>query len=721
MQRQLLITLTIGVILLLSIIVFISLIYQATITTTGETTLMNNPLLTTAELPSFHDIKPEHFEPAIDHVLKQFNNTLWNKVLKEKKPTWNNSIMPLEEASYEIDKVWKLITHLNAVLNTDEVRKEYEKVLPKITAFDADLMQNEQLYQVYLKLKESPEFAHYDRAQQTIINHAIRNFKLSGVVLPAKQRQRFKQIKQRLSELSNQFSKNVLDATQAWEYHITEENKALLDGLPEHSIMLAKKKAEQKNKSGWVLTIDFPCYYAVITFAKNRELRKTFYYAHHTRASDQGPNAGKWDNTPIIDEILKLRQEKATMLGYKNYAEYSLVPKMAANTKQVMDFMHDLVVHTKAYAEKEYAELEKFAKEQDNITNFSVWDVSYYSELYQTTHYKISQESLRPYFPEPQVLSGMFKLAERLFGIKIREIADIHKWHDTVKLFAIYDNNEQLRGKFYIDLYARDFKYGGAWMADFISRLKRPDGTVNTPVAFLEANFTPPVDGKPALLSHDEVITLFHEFGHSLHHLLTQVDYPSVAGTNGVAWDAVELPSQFMENWAWEWEVIKDLSKHYQTGEPLPKAEFDKLLAIKNYHSAMQMVRQLEFALFDFRLHLNKEKDRGKTPQQILNEVRQEVAVLPIPAYNRFQNSFTHIFDGGYDAGYFSYKWAEVLSCDAFERFKENGTFSSEIGNQFLKIILEQGGSREAMELFVEFRGRKPTIEALLKHNGIRY
>jgi oligopeptidase A len=682
--------------------------------------LTRNPLLNYKELPEFPKIKAEHFMPAINYVLNNYNKVLWNKVLTEKEPTWNNTVLPLEEASNKIDKVLNVIAHLNGVNNVEAIRKAYEQILPVITAFSAEIMQNEQLYKAYLFLRKSKEFHSYNQTQKMIIKHAIRDFKLAGVNLSKDKREHLKQIHQQLSKLGNQFSQNILDATQAWEYHVTEENKTILDGLPEHTILLAKEKAAQKNQSGWILTLDVPSYSAVMDFAKDSKLRETFYTAYNTRASDQGPMAGKWDNTKIINEILKLKQELAVLLGYHNYAEYSLVPKMAKNPGIALSFVEDLVNHFKPYAERELAELVKFAQEKYGVQTLNAWDLAYYSELYQQEHYKISQEQLRPYFPEQQVLSGLFSLAERLFTIKIQEVTNIPKWHDTVKLFAVTDAKGNLKGKFYIDLYTRNFKRAGAWEDSLVSRFRQQDGTVQNPIAFLVTNFTPPTNGKPALLSHEEVGILFHEFGHTLHHILTQVDYPSVAGNHGVAWDAVELPSQFMENWCWEWDVVKNLSQHYQTRKKLSKAKFDKLLAIKNFHSGLFMIRQLEFALFDLKLHINTETDRGKSTQRILDEVRQRVAVFSVPAFNRFQNSFEHIFNGGYDAGYFSYTWAEVLSSDAFEKFKENGTFNKEVGARFLHTILEQGGSREAMDLFVEFRGRKPTVDAMLKHRGIK-
>ena len=684
----------------------------------GEGQMLTNPLLIQQELPLFGEIKPEHFEPAIEYAIADYKKTL-QQVLNQTTPTFDNTIDPLEEASNKIDQVWNVIRHLNLVQNAEEIRKAYEKALPKIVEFSSEIMQNKELYQAYLKIKESKDFNKLNQAQQIIVNHAIRDFKLAGVNLPQDQQDQVKVIKQQLSDLSNQFSKNILDATQAWNYHVTPENSALLTGLPEHTIALAKEKAGKDRKSGWILTLDAPCYIAVMSYAKDRNLREKFYTAYATRASDQGPMAGKWDNTEVINKILALRQELIELLGYNNYAEYSLVPKMAENTKQVMDFLHDLAQRSRPIAIKEFEELKQFAKQQDNLDQLYAWDIGYYSELYQQTHYKISQEELRPYFPEQQVFSGLFKLTEDLFGMQVEEIKDFPKWHDAVKLYAVKDQNGVLRGKFYVDLYTRNLKKSGAWMSDLKSRFRDKENKLHTPIAFLVADLTPSVNNNPALLSHDEIDTIFHEFGHVLQHILTQVDYLSVSGTNGVARDAVELPSQFMENWCWEWEVIKKLSAHYQTGEFLPKEKFDNLLATKNFNAALHMLRQLELAIFDFRLHLREEIDKGRTPQQILDQVRQEITVIPVPEFNRFQHSFSHIFDGGYAAGYFSYKWAEVLSSDAFEYFKENDTFNREIGRKFLTTILEQGGAKEAMDLFVEFRGRKPTIDALLKHNGI--
>lgn len=679
---------------------------------------MDNPLLNFQQFPDFQSIQPEHFETAVDQVIADFYQTL-DQVIQAPY-SWENTIQPLEEASNHIDAVWNVISHINSVENTDAIREAFDKVLPKISEFSTDVMQNEKLYHAYLEVKNSEEFNDLSAAQKAIVTHSLRDFKLAGVELDEAKRARFKKIQQALSDLGNRYSKHILDATQAWTTHILPEQKSMLEGLPEHTIALAKQKADKEQESGWILTLDFPCYHAVMTHAKNRNLRQIFYEAYVTRASDQGPYAGQFDNGPLIDEIVALRQEMAKILGLENYANVSLVPKMAKDAQHVMHFLEDLAQRSKSAAKEEYQTLEAFAKQVDKIDHLEVWDAAYYSELYQQQHYQVSEQALRPYFPEDQVLSGMFNLVKKLYGIECIEEEQGSKIHPSVWLFKVIDEQGNLRGHFYADLYARQHKRGGAWMADYISRFKHQTG-LQTPVAFLNANFTPPLKGKSATLSHDEVITLFHEFGHTLHHLLTQIDYLGVAGINGVEWDAVELPSQFMENWCWEWDVVQTLTKHVETGEHLPKAEFDKLLETKNYQSAMQMMRQLEFALFDFRLHLNQGGDQHRTPQQVLDDVRSQVAVIQTPGYNRFQNSFSHVFNGGYAAGYYSYKWAEVLSSDVFEMFKENGTLNPSVGRAFMHEILEKGGSETAMTLFVNFRGREPNIEPLLKHSGIYY
>ncbi len=678
---------------------------------------MQNPLLTSEELPNFDLINSKDFEPAMDALISS-HLALVKEVANIKEPTWDNTTQRLNESSQKINFAWNIISHLNAVHNVDDIRKAYEIVLAKITNFSTDLGQNKDLFEITKKLYEGKEFTSYDIGQRTSIEHALRNFKLAGVDLSDDKKAEFKKINEELSELENKFEKNLIDSTQSWTYHVKEDQQELLKTLPEHTIALALDKAKKENKTGWILTLDAPCYIAVMSYAENRKLREKFYKAFLTRASDLAENP-KFDNKDIIDKTLELKDRKAKLLGYKNYAEYSLVPKMAKEVSEVMNFLEDLVKRSKPQAEKELQELQRFALGHDKLDKLEPWDVGYYSTLYQKINYNFSQEDLRPYFPEEKVFLGMFKLAERIFGIKIEEVKNFSKWHDTVKLFEVKDAEGKLRGKFYSDLYARDHKRSGAWMASLVSRMIHSNGRIEYPIAFLEGNFTPASSSKPALLSHDEVNTLFHEFGHTLHHILTQVNYPDVAGTN-VAWDFVELPSQFMENWCWEWDVLQDISNHYQTGAKLPKEEYDKLITVKNFQSAMQMIRQLEFSIFDMRIHARADKDKDLTVQQILDDVRSKVAIIKPKSYNRFQNGFSHIFAGGYSAGYYSYKWAEVLSSDAFAKFEEEGKFSPEIGKLFLESVLEQGGSREAMDIFVAFRGRKPQIDALLRHNGIK-
>jgi len=678
---------------------------------------MQNPLLINDKLPNFDQITAKHFEPAIDELTGSYR-MLVEEVTRIAEPTWENTVQKLDEASVRLEFAYYIIEHLNAVQNTEDIRQAYELVLPKITNFSTDLSQNKDLYKLYKKLHDSGAFDFYNVGQRSTIEHALRSFKLAGVDLPQEQKQELKKINEQISELSNKFEKNLIDSTQSWTYNVKEDTKHLLQTLPEHTIAIAYDKAKKAGKEGWVLTLDFPCYYAVMSYADDRKLREEFYKAYLTRASELAEDT-KFDNTALIDEILALRERKSQIIGYENYAEYSLVPKMAQKTSEVIGFLQDLVRRSKNQASNELRELEKFAKNHDKLDKMEPWDITYYSTLYQKTYYDFEEEALRPYFPEDKVFLGLFKLSERIFGIKINELKDFTKWNDTVRLFEIRDEKGELRGKFYTDLYARDYKRSGAWISGLTSRIRLSTGEIRYPTSFLQGNFTPPSSTKPALLSHNEVNTLFHEFGHTLQYLLTQVDYQAVSGINGVAWDAVELPSQFMENWCWEWDVIQDISGHYETGEKLPKDLFEKLLATKNYQSAMQMVRQLEFALFDFRIHSKIGEDKNLSVQEILNDVRSKVAVIQPTSYNRFQNGFSHIFAGGYAAGYYSYKWAEVLSSDAFAKFEETDKFNLETGLLFRKTILEQGGSRDAMDIFVEFRGRRPNIEALLRHSGI--
>ncbi len=678
---------------------------------------MSNPLLEMEGLPPFRHILPEHVEPAIDEVLAQNRSTLERLLEKGKPYSWDTLIQPLEEMDDWLGRVWSPVSHMNSVVNSEPLREAYNACLPKLSDYGTEMGQNRQLYEAFRSIADSPSYSLMEQAQRRIIDNALRDFRLAGVDLAPEKQARYKEIQQQLSRLTSKFEENLLDATQAWVKQINAEEQ--LAGLPESARAQARQAAEQRGLEGWVFTLEFPSYYAVMTYADDAELRREMYEAYVTRASDQGPHAGKWDNSEIMEQILALRHELAGLLGFSSYAERSLATKMAPSPDKVMAFLRDLADRSLRLAQEELEQLKQFAREQAGISELAAWDISYYSEKLRQHRYALSDEDLRPYFPETRVVSGLFETVKRLYGLEIRRLEGIETWHDDVRFYEIRDAAGTLRGQFYFDLYARPKKRGGAWMDVCISRMRRADGTVQTPVAYLTCNLTPPVGSEPALFTHDEVITLFHEFGHGLHHMLTTVDYAGVSGISGVAWDAVELPSQFMENWCWQREALDLFAAHYQTGEPLPDELFNKMIAAKNFQSGMQMVRQLEFSMFDFRLHLEYDPESGPRIQQILDEVRAEVAVLRPPVYNRFQHGFAHIFAGGYAAGYYSYKWAEVLSSDAFARFEENGIFDRKTGLEFLEAILEQGGARDPMELFKEFRGREPEIEALLRHSGI--
>jgi oligopeptidase A len=677
---------------------------------------MTNPLLEFEGLPPFSKILPEHVEPAIDRLLDESKQAIDALFDTRTEFGWENFVQPLENIQDRISRIWSPIGHLNAVLNSEALRTAYNNSLEKLTQFNTEVSQDKRIYQAYRQIKDSKEFSSFNQAQQKVITDALRDFHLSGIDLPADKQKRYKEIRQQLSRLTSTFGDNVLDATHAWKKIISDKSE--LKGLPDSSLSMLAQTAKQNDTQGWMLTLDFPCFYAVMSYAENRELRKILYDAYITRASDQGPNAGEFDNTKLMEDILALRHELAQLLGFTNYAEYSLATKMAPSTDKVLDFLYDLAERSKPFAEKDLQEVIDHAKQHDNLEELQPWDISYYSEQLRKHKYDITQEELKAYFPETMVLKGLFDIVNRLFGLTIKQIDDVDIWHKDVKFFEITDDRGELRGKFFLDLYARPKKRGGAWMGDCICRKKQSE-TVQTPVAYLTCNFSPPVDGKPALFTHNEVLTLFHEFGHGLHHMLTQIDYTPVAGINGVAWDAVELPSQFMENFCWEKESIDLIARHCETNEEFPENLFHKLTAAKNFQSGLQMVRQLEFSLFDFRIHMEYDPSKGSRIQETLNDVRKKVAVIKPAEYNRFQHSFSHIFSGGYAAGYYSYKWAEVLSADAFSKFEETGIFNKETGKQFLKSILEKGGSQEPMELFKAFRDREPTIDALLRHSGI--
>ena len=676
---------------------------------------MSNPLLQPYDLPPFSAIRAEHVKPAIEQILSDSRNQV--QALLATPPaqwTWSNLIEPLDDMGEKLSRAWSPVSHLNAVMNSPELREAYESCLPLLSQYYTELGQNQALFEAYQQLANSAQFATLDKAQQTIIEHALRDFRLSGIALPPEQQKRYGELQMRLSELQSTFSNQVLDATQAWTKQISDA--AQLDGLPDSALEQAKQAAEARELEGWLITLDFPSFYAVMTYATDRALREEVYTAFCTRASDQGPNAGKLDNGPIIDEILTLRQELAELLGFANYAELSLATKMADSTDQVLGFLRDLGQRSKSYAEEDLSALRAFAAEQ-GCSDLQPWDLGHYSEKLLQHRYAISQEVLRPYFPVNTVIKGMFGIVQNLYGIELREVEQFERWHADARLFEVTEHGEVI-GRFFLDLYARSHKRGGAWMDGCRDRRLLPSGELQRPIAYLVCNFTPPGSGgKPALLTHDEVTTLFHEFGHGLHHLLTRVDYASASGINGVAWDAVELPSQFMENWCWEPEGLALISGHFQTGEPLPQELLDKMLAAKNFQSGMGMLRQVELSLFDFELHVRENPELSV--QQVLDKVRDETSVLRAPAFNRFQNGFSHIFAGGYAAGYYSYKWAEVLSSDAFSRFEEEGVLNEKTGRAFRDNILARGGSEEPMALFVAFRGREPSIDPLLRHLGL--
>ena len=677
---------------------------------------MSNPLLNLEGLPPFSRIEPEHVEPAIDALLAECRQTV-ERLLEGGGPyTWDNLIQPIEDVEDRLNRAWSPVSHMNSVVNTEPLRTAYNACLPKLSEYATDMGQNEALYQAVKAIAERDDFAELDQAQRKVIENELRDFKLSGVALPPEQRARFKAIMQELASLTAKFEENLLDATNAWQKHITDESR--LAGLPDSAIALARQMAEEKGLDGWLFNLEFPSYHPVLTYADDRELRREVYTAYVTRASDEGPHAGRWDNGPVMEKILALRHEAAQLLGFRNHAERSLATKMARTPEEVLVFLNDLAERALPRAREELEEVRAFAREHFGAEEIEAWDLAYYSEKLRQHKYAISQEELRPWFPVTRVLPGMFAVVERLYGLRIREVEGIDVWHPDVRFYEIRDEEGGLRGQFYLDLYARPNKRGGAWMDECISRRLTKEG-IQTPVAFLTCNFTPPVGNDPSLLTHDEVITLFHEFGHGLHHMLTQVDYAGVSGISGVAWDAVELPSQFMENWCWEREALDLIAAHYKSGEALPEELFRRMTAARNFQSAMQMVRQLEFAIFDFRLHLEYDPDKGGRIYEILQEVRDRLAVLKPPSFNRFPHSFSHIFAGGYAAGYYSYKWAEVLSADAFSAFEEAGIFDRETGKRFLTRILEQGGSRDPLELFIDFRGREPTIDALLRHSGL--
>ena len=682
----------------------------------------DNPLLHFSGLPKFEEIKAAHVSPAIDFLLGEARTTIEKLVLSKDAPTWDNFAAKLEDIEEKLSRVWSQVGHINGVINSPELREAYNDNLSKLTDFYADLGQDERLYAKLRALRTSDTFDALSTSQKKIIENELRDFRLSGAELPMAQKARFKEIQEELSKLSSKFEENVLDNTN--DYALTIDDESALVGIPEDVLQTAKEAAKadkllaqaghENTSTGWKFTLHFPSYLPVLQYAQNRELRETLYRAYATRASEFSKL--EWDNTPIISQILKLKLGAAQLLGFANYAELSIATKMAESAKQVNDFLQDLAKKARPYALKDKAELDEYAVKL-GISNMQAWDVAYASEKLREEKYAFSDLEVKQYFPESKVLAGLFKVVETIFGIYVSK-AQASVWHETASFYDIKDENGHLIGQFYLDLYARNNKRGGAWMDEAITR-RQVVNDLTTPVAFLTCNFSAPVGDKPALFTHDEVLTMFHEFGHGIHHLLTQVDDYSVSGIKGVEWDAVELPSQLMENFCWEWDVLQNMTAHVNTGAALPRDLFDKMVAAKNFQAGMQTMRQIEFSLFDIRLHSEFDPYGNKTALDLIEEVRDEVAVVRPPKWNRFPNNFTHIFSGGYSAGYYSYKWAEVLSADAYSLFEENGVLSAETGKRYWQEILAKGGSRSAMESFVAFRGREPNIDALLRHNGM--
>ena len=677
---------------------------------------MNNPLLESHSLPPFQDIEIKHIVPAIKELIDSNQAQIDTILNNETDYNWFSLVEPMEKLDLKLGNAWSPVSHMHSVVDSEALRQAYDECLPMLTEYSTAMGQNRQLFAAYNAIKQK-HFSSLDNVQQKIMDDALRDFKLAGIALEGNEKIRFGEIRKRLSELTSNYEKNVLDATMAWSLNFDDDTR--LKGLPDSALAQAKQSAETVKQKGYRITLEFPSYYAVISYAEDRKLRQEIYSAFCTRASDQGPDAGQYDNSELMVEILSLRHELSQLLGFDNYADLSLATKMAENAQQVFDFLNDLALRSKPQAEKELKQLTEFAHKRDGIETLQPWDIAYYSEKLREQQFDFNEEALRPYFPENQVIKGMFSIVSTLYGISFSERNDVQSWHKDVRFFDIFDADKNLIAGFYLDLYARPHKRGGAWMDDCRNRVKFSDGEEEIAIAYLTCNFNGPVGDTPALFTHDEVVTLFHEFGHGLHHMLTEINYAQVSGISGVPWDAVELPSQFNENFCYHKQTLKIISGHYETGAPLPDDLIDKLLAARNFQSAMMMVRQLEFSLFDFHLHHDFNPADKVDIQQTLNNIRQKVAVVIPPEFNRFQHAFSHIFSGGYAAGYYSYKWAEVLSADAFSKFEEEGVLNPETGKLFLKHILSQGGADTPMNLFKNFRGREPDISALLRHSGI--
>jgi len=677
------------------------------------TDLQHNPLLNFSGLPKFDQIRAEHVEPAIDHLIVSSRNCIDELAISNDVPTWANFAKPLEDIEEMLSRAWSQVGHMNSVVNSPELREAYNASLPKLTDFYSDLGQDERLYAKFRTLRNSEEFNTLNDAQQKIIENELRDFRLGGAELPEEEKIRFKAIQESLSKITTKFEENLLDTVNDFAYFVLDISE--LKGTPEDVIQAAQEAATAEAKEGYKFTLHFPSYMPVLQYCENRNLRELLYRAYATRASEFGKS--DWDNTPLIKEILKLRREAAQLLDYKSYAEMSLATKMADTPAEVTSFLDGLAQRAKPFAKSDMQELTEYASKL-GINEMQAWDIAFVSEKLREDKYAFSDQEVKQYFPEAQVLLGLFKVVETIFGVHVKKV-QAPVWHSDAAFYEIGDKHGKVIGQFYLDLYARNNKRGGAWMDEAITRRKQAKNNIVTPVAYLTCNFSAPVGNKPALFTHDEVITMFHEFGHGLHHMLTQVDDYGVSGIKGVEWDAVELPSQFMENFCWEWDVIRHMTKHVETGASLPRELFDKMVAAKNFQAGMQTVRQIEFSLFDMRLHDEFNPDEKSTALDLIEQVRDEVAVVRPPKWNRFPNGFSHIFAGGYAAGYYSYKWAEVLSADAYSMFEEKGVLCAETGQRFWHEILAKGGSRPALESFVAFRGRAPDIEALLRHNGM--